>query len=109
MEQKAIKILDENRVMAITTMGADGWPHASMVSYANDGLIIYFAISCHGQKFQNLQRDNRVAIAIGRDFHDPATIKGLSIRATVSDVRDDKQRQQQEKHQQQGDAAVERG
>ena len=92
MEQKAIQILNDNRVMAITTMGADGWPHATMVSYANDGLIIYFAISCQGEKFRNIQHDDRCAIVIGRDFHDPATIKALSIKARVSDVRDGDQR-----------------
>jgi hypothetical protein len=38
MEDKAAGILDQNRVMAIATVGPDGWPQATMVSYANEGI-----------------------------------------------------------------------
>lgn len=93
MEQKAIALLNDHRIMAIATSREDGWPQATLISYANEGLLIYFAISRSGQKFANLQRDNRVSFALGRDFHDPATIRGLSVAAEVSEVRDPKQRQ----------------
>jgi hypothetical protein len=33
-----------------------------------------------------------VSLVIGRDFHDPATIKALSIAARASEVRDAEQR-----------------
>ena len=36
MEQKAVDILDKYRLMAIATLRPDGWPQATMVSYAND-------------------------------------------------------------------------
>lgn len=93
MEQKAIEILDDHRLMAIATLRADGWPQATMVSYANEGLLLYFVISRTSQKFANIQRDSRISIAIGRDFDDPAQIKGLSIAANASEVRDPYQRE----------------
>ena len=92
MKDKAIKILDGNRLMAIATARPDGWPQATMVGYANDDILLYFVISRESQKFKNIERDDRVSIVIGRDFHDPSTIKALSIAAHASEVRDPKQR-----------------
>jgi nitroimidazol reductase NimA-like FMN-containing flavoprotein (pyridoxamine 5'-phosphate oxidase superfamily) len=93
MKQKAVDILQDNRLMAIATARKEGWPQATMVSYANDGILIYFVVSRKSQKFANIERDDRVSLAIGRDFHDPSTIKALSIAARASEVRDPKQRQ----------------
>lgn len=92
MEQQAIEILDDHRLMAVATLRPDGWPQVTIVSYANEGLL-YFIISRTSQKFANIQRDSRISIAIGRDFDDPVEIKGLSIAANASEVRDPTQRQ----------------
>jgi nitroimidazol reductase NimA-like FMN-containing flavoprotein (pyridoxamine 5'-phosphate oxidase superfamily) len=92
MKDKAIGILAENRLMGIATVRPDGWPQTTMVSYANEDILTYFIISRASQKFQNIARDDRVSLVIGRDFHDPATIKALSIAARASEVRDPKQR-----------------
>lgn len=92
MKDKAIQILEQNRLMAIATLRPDGWPQATMVGYANDGLLLYFVISRASQKFANIERDNRVSLVVGRDFHDPATIKALSIAARADEVRDPGQR-----------------
>lgn len=93
MKQKAIDILQDNRLMAISTLRPDGWPQATMVSYANEDILLYFIVSRQGQKFANIQRDDRVSLVIGRDFHDPSTIKAVSIAARASEVRDAKQRE----------------
>lgn len=92
MKDKAIQILAENRLMGIATVRPDGWPQTTMVSYANEDIILYFIISKASQKFANIARDNRVSIVIGQDFHDPARIKALSIAARVDELRDPKQR-----------------
>lgn len=92
MEQKAVEILDRYRLMTIATLRADGWPQATMVNYANDGLLLYFIISRLSQKYANIERDSRVSIVVGRDFDDPSEIKALSIAANASEVRDPKQR-----------------
>lgn len=93
MEDKAIRILKAHRVMAIATIRRDGWPQATMVGYANDGLLIYFVISRESQKFANIKRDPRVSIVIGADFEDPKDIRGLSIAAEASLVTDPEQRE----------------
>jgi nitroimidazol reductase NimA-like FMN-containing flavoprotein (pyridoxamine 5'-phosphate oxidase superfamily) len=94
LEQKAVDILARHRLMAFATLRPDGWPQATMVSFANDGIIIYFIVSRAGQKFANIERDSRVSLTVGGDFHDPASIQGLSIAAHASEVRDPKQREQ---------------
>jgi nitroimidazol reductase NimA-like FMN-containing flavoprotein (pyridoxamine 5'-phosphate oxidase superfamily) len=93
MEQKAVDILNRYRLMTIATLRPDGWPQATMVSYANDGLLLYFIISRQSQKYANIDRDSRVSIVVGRDFEDPADIKALSIAANASEVRDPAQRE----------------
>ena len=93
MESKAVDILNSHRLMTIATLRPDGWPQATMVSYANEGLLLYFIISRQSQKYANIYRDSRVGITIGRDFDDPAKIRGLSIAANASEVRDPMQRE----------------
>jgi nitroimidazol reductase NimA-like FMN-containing flavoprotein (pyridoxamine 5'-phosphate oxidase superfamily) len=93
MKDKAIAILDQNRLMAISTVRSDGWPQCTMVGYANEDILVYFVISRQSQKFANITRDDRVSMVVGKDFHDPKTIKALSIAAHASEVRDGKQRE----------------
>lgn len=93
MERKAIEILNSHRLMALATVRPDGWPQATMVGYANEGLLIYFIISRQSQKFANIDADNRVSIAIGSDFEDAAKIAALSIAAEASRVTDPEQRE----------------
>jgi nitroimidazol reductase NimA-like FMN-containing flavoprotein (pyridoxamine 5'-phosphate oxidase superfamily) len=92
MKDKAIQILDQNRVMAIATARHDGWPQNTMVGYANEDILLYFVISRASQKFANIESDDRVSVVVGGDFYDPSTVKALSIAARASEVRDPKQR-----------------
>jgi nitroimidazol reductase NimA-like FMN-containing flavoprotein (pyridoxamine 5'-phosphate oxidase superfamily) len=92
MKDKAVGILDQNRIMAISTVRPDGWPQCTMVGYANEDILLYFIISRQSQKFANIALDDRVSLVVGKDFHDPKTIKALSIAAHASEVRDAKQR-----------------
>jgi len=93
MKDKAIQILDQNRLMALATIRPDGWPQTTMVGYANEDILLYFVISRTSQKFANIARDSRVSLVVGGDFHDPATISALSIAARADEVRDPKQRE----------------
>lgn len=92
MKAKAVDILDQNRVLAIATNRPDGWPQATMVSYANDDILIYFVVSRQGQKFANIAIDDRVSLVVGNDPQEPSAIKALSIAARTSEVRDLRQR-----------------
>jgi nitroimidazol reductase NimA-like FMN-containing flavoprotein (pyridoxamine 5'-phosphate oxidase superfamily) len=92
MKEKVLKVLHDNRIMAIATMRPDGWPQNTLVGYANEDLLIYFVISRASQKFANVERDDRVSLVIGRDFHDPGGIEEVSMAAHASEVRDPRQR-----------------
>ena len=65
MEQPALQILGENRIMSIATVRPDGWPQTTIVGYANEGWSLYFLIYRDSQKFGNISRDNRVSISVG--------------------------------------------
>ena len=86
---ETVEILDSHRVMMIATNRRDGWPHATVVSYSNVGLVIYCIVRLNTQKHLNIARDPRVSVAIGDDCADPLQYKGLSLagRATISEDR----------------------
>lgn len=86
--QKILDILDKNRLMTVATLRPDGWPQATTVGYANDGLTPYFLCSPQSQKAQNLAKDDRVSLTIDRDTPDPLAITGLSMAARAVPVKD---------------------
>jgi nitroimidazol reductase NimA-like FMN-containing flavoprotein (pyridoxamine 5'-phosphate oxidase superfamily) len=94
MEDKILAILQQRRVMAVATLRSDGWPQATMVSYVNRGVVLYFLISRTSQKFKNISADDRVSIAIGADAAVPAQIEGLSMAARAIELRDEPYRSQ---------------
>lgn len=86
-KQQIIDLLDHHRIMTIATNRPDGWPQATVVGYANDGLVIYAFVGRNGQKCANIQRDPRVSVAVARDYAQPLAIRGLSLsgRALIVD------------------------
>jgi nitroimidazol reductase NimA-like FMN-containing flavoprotein (pyridoxamine 5'-phosphate oxidase superfamily) len=92
MEQPAIEILDSNRIMTIATVRPDGWPQATIVGYANEGWSLYFLIYRDSQKFQNIGRDNRVAITVGSEPAEIQQIKAVYAGCTVEEVTDSAER-----------------
>jgi|SRR5215475_2533192 len=66
-----LRLLEQHRVMAIATNRPDGWPHATMVGYVNDGFLLYSFIAGNSQKYTNVLRDPRVSIAIASDATEP--------------------------------------
>ena len=93
MEDKAIQILDSHRTMSIATVRPDGWPQNTVVGYANDGLLVYFLISRGSQKFANIEKDDRIAIAVAKEPDDVLKTRALFAGAKASEVTDPEQRQ----------------
>jgi nitroimidazol reductase NimA-like FMN-containing flavoprotein (pyridoxamine 5'-phosphate oxidase superfamily) len=87
-KRQIVELLDEHRIMTIATNREDGWPQATVVGYANDGLVIYCFIDRSGQKFANIARDPRVSIAIAKDYPQPLQIKGLSLAGNALVIED---------------------
>jgi nitroimidazol reductase NimA-like FMN-containing flavoprotein (pyridoxamine 5'-phosphate oxidase superfamily) len=51
---KILELLEQHRLMTIATNRPDGWPQATTVGYANDGLTIYFLCGLRGDKEDGL-------------------------------------------------------
>jgi nitroimidazol reductase NimA-like FMN-containing flavoprotein (pyridoxamine 5'-phosphate oxidase superfamily) len=88
VEETITRILDSRRIMAISTVRPDGWPQTTIVGYANDGLDVYFVIFRSSQKFANIQRDDRVSIAVGEEPRDLRELKAVFAGAHAVEVTD---------------------
>jgi nitroimidazol reductase NimA-like FMN-containing flavoprotein (pyridoxamine 5'-phosphate oxidase superfamily) len=90
LKAEIIAELNLHRLMTIATIRNDGWPQATAVSYASDGLVLYSIIGRNTQKYHNIVRDPRVSVSISDDAGLPSLYKGLSLggRATVLEGRD---------------------
>src|SRR5689334_24492813 len=85
---KILRLLDQHRIMTIATLRPDGWPQATTVGYANEGLTLYFLCGPDSQKAANLARDNRVSLTIDHDTPQVMDITGLSMAARTQVVVD---------------------
>jgi nitroimidazol reductase NimA-like FMN-containing flavoprotein (pyridoxamine 5'-phosphate oxidase superfamily) len=89
MKRKIVALLDQHRTMTIATARPDGWPQATTVGYANDGLTIYFLCGRDSQKAANLARDDRVSITVDDDVAQVMQITGLSLAAHARRIEDE--------------------
>lgn len=88
LRRQILEILDRHRILTLATLRPDGWPQATTVGYANDGLTLYFLCGKDSQKAANLRRDNRVSLTIDHDTPQVMEIKGLSMAARAERVTD---------------------
>jgi hypothetical protein len=65
--------------LTLATLREDGYPQSTTVSFASDGLDIYFGCSPTSQKARNLSRDQRVSLTINLPYENWEQIKGLSL------------------------------
>ena len=89
MKRAILGIMDGHRNMTLATVRPDGWPQATTVGYANDGLTLYFLCGEESQKAANLARDDRVSITIDDDTPEVMEITGLSMAAHAKRVEDE--------------------
>ena len=92
LEQPAITILNANRTMAISTVRPDGWPQTTIVGYANKGFEIYFLIFRASQKYANIQRDNRISIAVAPEPAALDQLKAVFAGAKAQEITDSHER-----------------
>src|SRR5512140_250997 len=88
LRTKILSLLDQHRTMTLATVRPDGWPQATTVGYANEGLTLYFLCGRDSQKAANLARDDRVSITIDDDTGEVMAITGLSLAAHAKPVTD---------------------
>lgn len=88
-KEKILSLLAEHRLTTVATVRPDGWPQATTVGYANDGLHVYFICATDSQKAQNIAKDNRISLTVDHDTKDPMRIEGLSIAARAHPVENE--------------------
>lgn len=87
-EQDITAILDAGKDLTLATLRPDGGPQATTVSYASQGLEIYFGCGKQSQKARNLTRDPRVSATVDLPYRDWAEIRGLSLGGHATEVTD---------------------
>lgn len=90
-KKEILSIMDAHRVMTIATVRPGGWPQATTVGFAHEGLTLCFLCGPESQKAKNLARDDRVSITIDHDEPQVMKITGLSMAARAARVADVKE------------------
>lgn len=93
LKAQILSIMDAHRIMTVATLRGDGWPQATTVGYAHEGLTLYFLCGLESQKAVNMARDNRVSITIDHDEPQVMKITGLSMAAQATRIEDPEEAQ----------------
>lgn len=86
LKSRILALLDQHRIMTVATVRPDGWPQATTVGYASEGLTLYFLCALDSQKARNLALDNRLSLTIDHDTANVMQISGLSMAAYAEPV-----------------------
>jgi PPOX class probable F420-dependent enzyme len=84
--QSHLDILQSPALAYMATLGPKGAPQVSAVWFLWDGTHLLFALNKKRQKYRNLVRDPRVAIALA-DLANP--YRALEIRGTLARIDED--------------------
>ena len=79
-----VTLLGAERDMTFATVRPDGYPQATIVSYANDGLTVYFGTGRNSQKVRNLRSCEKASITVAAPYADWGDIRGVSMGGTAS-------------------------
>lgn len=83
-----LQVIDGAADLTLATLRPDGYPQATTVSYAHDGLNLYVGIGSRSQKAENIRHNNKVSLTINLPYKDWREIKGLSMSALAEIVQD---------------------
>ena len=90
LEQRRLilSILRRADTLTVATVREDGWPHATVVSFVNDDLDLYFGTAPHSQKMENIARDSRVSATVTPEHEASKPIQAISLAAEAERVTD---------------------
>jgi len=66
--ERILDLLKTHDKMTVATARADGFPQATTANYVDEGLVIYFGCAARSQKARNIERDDRVSLAIDHEY-----------------------------------------
>lgn len=88
LKKEIAEILREGHDLTLATVRPDGAPQATTVSYASDGLEVFFGCSDTSQKAQNLALEPRVSLTVNLPYADWSQIRGLSLFGRAQRITD---------------------
>jgi general stress protein 26 len=83
-----LHVIDNANDLTLATVRLDGYPQATTVSFAHDGLNLYVGIGKHSQKANNVRHNNKVSLTINLPYDGWREIKGLSMSALAEVIED---------------------
>jgi uncharacterized protein YhbP (UPF0306 family) len=86
-KHEIVVLMEREADSTIVTISPDGLPHATTVSYVNDGLILYLGTSLNSQKVTNVDSNSNVSLTINSPYRYWKDIAGVSISGLVSRVQ----------------------
>jgi PPOX class probable F420-dependent enzyme len=86
-EEEVARFLDEQRVMSVSSLAGDGWPHVTALWYViRDGEPWIYTYA-RSQKVRNLERDERATLLVesGHEYHE---LRGVMLKVRAELHRD---------------------
>lgn len=82
-----LDILENAADMTIATIRPDGYPQATTVSFAHDGLSIFFGTGSSSQKARNIAVNRKVSLAVSLPYAHWGEIRGISLGGQAEPLR----------------------
>jgi PPOX class probable F420-dependent enzyme len=86
-DQEVASFLEEQRVVNVSTIGRDGWPHMTALWYVMRDSEPWIWTYAKSQKVRNLERDRRATLLVeaGHEYHE---LMGVMLKTTTELHRD---------------------
>ncbi len=81
------ELLDSERIVAVASLGRDGWPHLMPLWYVPRDGEVWIYTYAKSQKVRNLERDPRATLLI-ETGHEYSELRGVQIQARAEIHRD---------------------
>ena len=86
-EDEQRELLESERVVVVSSIGAHGWPHSMPLWYVLRGTEIWIYTYAKSQKVKNLERDPRATLLV-ETGHEYGELRGVQIEAEAEIIRD---------------------
>jgi hypothetical protein len=83
-----VTLLGAERDLTFATVRSDGYPQANIVSYANDGLTVYFGTGRDSQKLRNLAFTEKASVTVAAPYADWGDIRAVSMGGAATVLRE---------------------
>jgi PPOX class probable F420-dependent enzyme len=86
-EVEIADFMDEQRILNVSTVGRDGWPHMTALWYVMRDSEPWVWTYAKSQKVRNLERDDRATLLVeaGNEYHE---LRGVMFKARAELHRD---------------------